>query len=208
MAVGVSGSLLAGLYTSKSDIDPVVYGVDNCRRAYSALKELLKDSTSKFKPYTHEEVQLLFDFRSKDTTMRFDDFAKLESRKAFQGMFDGTDYFVRFVKDWSEVKEQYGSICYKNSGYSRVTATVVDDSDALFTPCTYAVENVRNVSGPRIEPITEIVSFRGRFCEQAKKNEEIEAQGKIERVTKRNGETHYRIILGKKSSDYMVLSHF
>jgi predicted nucleotidyltransferase len=123
-------------------------------------------------------------------------------------MFDGTDYFVRFVKDWSEVKEQYGSICYKNSGYSRVTATVIDDSDALFTPCTYEIENVRNVSGPRLEPITEIVSFRGRFCEQAKKNEEIEAQGKIERVTKRNGEIHYRIILGNKSSDYMVLSHF
>ena len=167
-AVGVSGSLLAGLYTSKSDIDPVVYGVDNCRRAYSALKELLKDSTSKFKPYTHEEVQLLFDFRSKDTAMRFEDFTMLESRKAFQGMFDGTDYFVRFVKDWSEVKEQYGSICYKNSGYSRVTATVIDDSDALFTPCTYSIENVRNISGPRLEPITEIVSFRGRFCEQAR----------------------------------------
>lgn len=207
-AVGVSGSVLTGLYTSKSDIDPVVYGADNCRRAYLALKELLKDSNSKFEPYTHDELKVLFDFRSKDTAMQFEEFVRLESRKAFQGMFDGTDYFVRFVKDWSEVNEQYGSICYKNSGYSRVTATVIDDSEALFTPCTYAIENVRNISGPKLEPITEIVSFRGRFCEQAEKNEEIEAQGKIECVTKRNRKTHYRIILGNTPSDYMVLSHF
>ena len=206
-AIGVSGSVLAGLYTSKSDIDPVVYGANNCRRAYSTLKDILKDSSSKFKRYTLDELQVLFEFRSKDTAMQFEDFVALESRKVFQGMFDGTDYFIRFVKEWSEVKEQYGSIYYKNCGYSKVTATVIDDSEALFTPCKYVIENVRNVSGPRLEPITEIVSFRGRFCEQAKKDEIIEAQGKIERVTDKKGEIHYRIILGNTPSDYMVLSH-
>ena len=206
-SVGISGSVLAGLYTAKSDIDPVVYGVDACRKAYAALEDLLNDGDSRFKPYSREELQALFDFRSKDTIMSFEDFARVESRKAFQGKFDGTDYFIRFVKDWSETNEQYGDVCYKNCGYAKITATVADDSEALFTPCTYGIENVKVAEGPRLEPIREIVSFRGRFCEQAKKGEKIVAQGKVEHVTiKKQGKEYYRIILGNKPSDYMVLS--
>ncbi len=206
-AIGISGSVLVGLYTSKSDIDPVVYGVENCRRAYAALENLLKDNASQFKQYSREELQALFDFRSKDTIMSFEDFARIESRKAFQGMFDGTDYFIRFVKDWSQVSEQYGDVCYKNIGYAKITAAIAEDSEALFTPCKYKIENVKVAEGPKLEPIREIVSFRGRFCEQARKSEAITAQGKVERVTdKREEKAYYRIILGNKPSDYMVLS--
>jgi len=206
-AVGISGSVLVGLYTLKSDIDPVVYGVENCRRAYAALENLLQDDASRFKPYTREELQALFDFRSKDTIMRFEDFARVERRKAFQGMFDGTDYFIRFVKDWSQISEQYGDICYKNSGYAKITATIADDAEALFTPCTYKIENVTVAEGPKLEPILEVASFRGRFCEQARKGEAITAQGKVERVTNmKTGKEYYRIILGNKPADYMVLS--
>jgi hypothetical protein len=206
-AIGISGSVLVGLYTPMSDIDPVVYGVENCRRAYAALEALLKDDASKFKPYSREELQALFDFRSKDTIMSFEDFARVERRKAFQGMFDGTDYFIRFVKNWRQVTEQYGDVCYKNNGYAKITATIADDSEALFTPCTYRIENVKVAEGAKLEPIREIVSFRGRFCEQARKGEAVTAQGKVERVTdKRNAKAYYHIILGNKPSDYMVLS--
>jgi len=206
-SIGISGSVLVGLDTLKSDVDPVVYGVENCRRAYAALENLLGDNASQFKPYNREELQTLFDFRSKDTNMSFEDFVKVESRKAFQGLFDGTDYFIRFVKDWSQINEQYGDICYKNCGYAKITAAIADDSEALFTPCTYRIENVKVVDGPELEPIREIVSFRGRFCEQAVKSEAVTAQGKIERVTdNRKKQSYYRIILGNKPSDYMVLS--
>jgi uncharacterized protein len=205
--VGISGSVLVGLYTSGSDIDPVVYGVDNCREAYATLEKMLKIGDSLFKPYSPEELHTLFEFRSKDTAMNLEDFARVESRKAFQGKFDGIDYFVRFVKDWREIGEEYGDLCYKNSGYSRITATVEDDSEALFTPCIYKIENATVVDGSRIEPISEIVSFRGRFCEQARKGEKVVAQGKVEHVVNRKqNREHYRMILGNKPSDYMALS--
>ncbi len=42
-AIGISGSIMAGLTTEKSDIDPLIYGVENSRKAYAALKELLKN---------------------------------------------------------------------------------------------------------------------------------------------------------------------
>jgi predicted nucleotidyltransferase len=207
-AIGISGSIMAGLTTEKSDIDPIVYGVENSRKAYTALQELLKDKDSGFKPYSREELQTLFDFRSKDTQMIFEDFVMVESRKAFQGKFMETDYFIRFVKEWNQTSEQYGDVCYKNSGYAKITAKIADSSDSLFTPCTYKVEDVQVVEGPEVAPAREIVSFRGRFCEQAKNGEAIEAQGKVELVTdKKNSSEYYRLILGNKPSDYMVLSH-
>ena len=202
-AIGISGSVLVGLYTSKSDIDPVVYGVENCRKAYAALENLLKDGESHFKPYSREELQALFDFRSKDTIMSFEDFARVERRKAFQGMFGGTDYFIRFVKDWSQINEQYGDICYKNSGYAKITATIADDSEALFTPCTYRIENAQVIEGSKLQPILEITSFRGRFCEQARKGETLIASGTLEEVTSKNDKYH-QLVAGESPSDFIL----
>jgi predicted nucleotidyltransferase len=207
-SVGISGSIMAGLTTEKSDIDPIVYGIKNSKKAYIALQKLLKKENSGFKPYSNDELQELFDFRSKDTHMSFEDFILVEKPKVFQGKFFGTDYFVRFVKNWPEISEQYGDIYFRNSGYAKITAKIADNSDSLFTPCTYKLESVRIDEGPKLEPVKEIVSFRGRFCEQAKNGEAITAQGKVELVTnKKNASEYYRLVLGNKPSDYMVLSH-
>ena len=98
-------------------------------------------------------------------------------------------------------------MCYSNSGYAKIRANIADAADSLFTPCTYKLKDVAVVEGPKLAPIEEIVSFRGRFCEQATNTETIEAQGKVERVVnKKNPSEHYRLILGNKPSDYMVLS--
>ncbi len=211
-AIGISGSIMAGLTNEKSDIDPLIYGVENSRKVYTALKELLTASDSGFKAYSREELQTLFDFRSKDTQMSFEDFEKVENQKAFQGMFMGTDYFIRFVKDWNETSDHYGDKYYKNIGYAKITATVSDSSDALYTPCTYKLRDVAVVEGPILTAIDEIVSFRGRFCEQVPTNQRepttIEAQGKVELVTDiKTGATHYRVIIGGKPTDYMIVKN-
>jgi predicted nucleotidyltransferase len=118
------------------------------------------------------------------------------------------DYFVRFVKDWEEIEERYGDVCFENAGYVKATATVVDDLEALFTPCSYQLANVQVLEGPQLEPLTEVASFRGRFCLQARPGEKIVVQGKAERVTdKRSGAQHYRVIIGNQPADFMALQH-
>ncbi|MGB9134580.1 MAG: hypothetical protein WCC63_03200, partial [Candidatus Bathyarchaeia archaeon] len=79
--LGISGSLLVRLHTLKSDIDPVVYGARNCLKVHEALKSLTKDAKSVVKTYSPEELSGLYDFRSQDTQMSFEDFAKTERRK-------------------------------------------------------------------------------------------------------------------------------
>jgi len=206
--LGVSGSLLVGLHTATSDIDPVVYGVENCWKVHSALRKLLLEGDKPFQPYNLADLRRLFSFRSKDTLMSFEDFVAVESRKVFQGKFLNRDYFIRFVKDPNEMGEKYGDVRYRNCGYAKVEAVVVDDAEAIFTPCTYKIEEVKVIEGPNFEPIREIASFRGRFCEQARKGETVVAQGKIEHIKDyRKGEEYFRLLLGNKPTDYMILKH-
>ncbi|MFQ5999425.1 MAG: hypothetical protein ACE5J6_01470 [Candidatus Bathyarchaeia archaeon] len=204
--LGISGSILVRLHTKASDIDPLVYGSETCYKVYSALRSLLKDRKNPFKPYTKKELKKLFDFRSKDTVTSFEDFVRTDSRKVMQGKFMGRDYFIRFVKDWNEIEEKYGTIHYEPEGYAKIKARVVDDSEAIFTPCCYKVDNVEILEGTRVEPIEEIVSFRGRFCEQAKNGEVVITQGKVERLRKEGAREHYRLLLGNRISDHMILA--
>jgi predicted nucleotidyltransferase len=206
-STGISGSVLVGLHMSNSDIDILVYGSENCQKAHSALTELLNARHSGFKPYTGQQLKTLFDFRSQDTKASFEEFVRTESRKLLQGKFMGTDYFVRFVKDWHEVKEAYGDIHYRNVGYARIRATVVDDSESIFTPCKYKIGNVTTIEGMGAHPIVEIASFRGRFCEQARWGEIVVAQGKVEQVRDiGNNSEYFRLLIGNKPSDFMNLA--
>jgi predicted nucleotidyltransferase len=206
--LGISGSIMVGLHTTESDIDPVVYGSENCRKVYSALKSMFENGNESVKAYSKQDMKALFDFRSRDTAIGFEDFVRTESRKMMEGKFDATDYFVRFVKDWNEIDEKYGDVQYKNIGNARIEATVIDDSESTFTPCNYKIENVRLLEGSKVDHIDEITSFRGRFCEQAKKGETVAAQGKVERVTHRKKNTeHFRLLVGGRHADHIVLKH-
>jgi predicted nucleotidyltransferase len=204
-ALGVSGSLLVGLETSTSDIDVVAYGSQNCHRVHDSLKTLVNDKKSPVKAYSLEELKGLFGFRSMDTSMTFEDFVRTESRKVLQGKFEGYDYFVRCLVDWDEVDEQYGVVQYKSVGGAKIKARVTDDSEMVFTPCHYGIDKVEVVEGVKTKPIREIVSFRGRFCEQARKGEFVMAQGKVEEVLKKGEPAFYRLLLGNNVADFLVL---
>jgi hypothetical protein len=206
-SIGISGSILVGLHRTSSDVDPIVYGSQNCRKVHSALERMFKSEHMCVRPYAKEDLISLFDFRSKDSSADLESFVRTESRKVMQGKFLGTDYFVRFVKSWKEIDECYGDIQYQNVGAAEVRATVADDSDSIFTPCTYKVEGARVLNGPQVGHIERIVSFRGRFCEQAKVGEEVIARGKLERViNKRGGLEYFRLLLGNKPSDFLILA--
>lgn len=202
--VGVSGSILVGLASPSSDLDLIIYGVENAMKVDLALKKHFEEG-GRLKKYGLEMLKTLHEDRCRESGVSFEDYLFHEQRKSFQGFFDETEFFIRYVKDRGEFNETYGEYVYTPIGRSKIRGVVADDRDALFTPCSYTVEDVKIIEGLSNVPISSIASFRGRFCEQAVDGETIIACGKLERV-KHGGETSYRLILGNRPEDFMVVA--
>ena len=201
---GISGSILVELAGATSDMDIVIYGSEKCKAVRKSLQKLMTEREV-FQPYDESTILGLYKARHCETGISFGDYVQSEAKKDIQGRFRSTDFFVRYVKDRFELEETYGSTIYGKVGFGKIEGTVSDDREAIFTPCEYPLENVRIVEGPKVEPFTEIVSFRGQFCEQATMGERVVAQGKIERkITGDN--VSYRLILGNTRCDYMIVT--
>ena len=65
-------------------------------------------------------------------------------------------------------------------------------------------ENV-NIKELNIKDINEVSSFRGRYCEQAVKGDNVLIEGKLERVSYKNEKDYYRILLTDQERDRMIL---
>jgi predicted nucleotidyltransferase len=206
-AFGITGSLLIGMHTKYSDLDLVMYGGENCARIYQTLRTLLDtQSVPELKRLDAHGLEELYAERVKDTHMDFRDFADVEKTKVNQGRFRERTYFIRFVRNEPEVSETYGDFRYFRVGRARIAASIADDRESIFTPCRYKLTNVRSLDGPQIPDLDEIVSFRGRFCEQARTGDSVIAAGTLERVQSSRGDAWHRLLLGNSAQDSMLVS--
>jgi uncharacterized protein len=203
-AIGVTGSLLIGLHNDSSDLDLAVFGMENCRQVYQALGALLDSGLfSELRRLDANGIEELYRQRVSDTRMEFREFADLEKNKICQGSYRNRPYFVRFIKNVHEAGERYADFRYQTIGRATISATIADDQDAIFTPCRYKLSHVRNLDGPN-PGLDEIVSFRGRFCEQARTGEFVRASGMVERIESPEGKIRHRLLLGNSPDDTMV----
>lgn len=198
---GVSGSILVGLHRPDSDIDVVVYGTEAARRIRLSLLALLEEDET-FRRYQTHDLKRLYVRRGLQRAIGFRDFAIQERRKVFEGKVLGRDYFVRCVKNWREVTERYGDTFCRPVGRCMITAKVLDDGESLLTPCRYLLEQVRVLAGGASRKPDEIVSFRGRFAEQACKGERVVARGRVEAVRSK-GSRYFRLVVGEDRTDVL-----
>ncbi|HIE22627.1 MAG TPA: hypothetical protein EYP68_00155 [Candidatus Korarchaeota archaeon] len=199
---GVSGSLLLDLHTKDSDIDPLVYGSENCYRVYETLKELSKNS-EKIRTLNKMEIKALYRAKLLDTFIDLELFTKMMKERVMEGIFEDTLFSIRFLKDPGEIKEEYGEIRFKDLGEVEIEGKVVDASEAIFTPCRYVLSGLRILHGSSSKEIREVSSFRSRFCDLAKEGDTIRARGKLELV-KTKDEEYLRVLVGGKRSHFMV----
>jgi len=198
---GISGSLLVGLHRPGSDIDLVVYGAEESKRVHSSLLSLLNND-QRFHRYSARNLRRLYMRRGLQQAIAFRDFAGQERRKVFEGKFMGHDYFFRCVKRWTEITERYGEVRYSPMGRCTISGWVSDDAESLLTPCTYSLERVRVLEGARSRRPSEVISFRGRFAEQASCGERIVARGRLESVQS-DGSQHFRLVVGESTRDVL-----
>lgn len=195
--LGVSGSVLVDLATSTSDVDLIVYGRDSGRRVYEAVRAL-REREGWVRPYDGESVRSVAVNRWGDTGLDIEELSSLESGKVLHGLVDGRDYFIRLVREPDASEE--GEVS-KPQGTVVLRGTVVGADDSIYTPCSYEVEGCSFKGGGPDVDVDRLVSFRGKFTEQAVEGDVVEARGTLEEVVS-GGLTYHRVMLGRRG-DYL-----
>ena len=205
-AIGVSGSPMIGLSKDDSDIDVIIYGTRSSLEFQDKLKEILITSNN-CRMYNFTEYKTHYNWRVGGSGIGFDNFLSSEKRKLHQGKFHGIDFFIRYIKspdDWNGTFYDYK---FKNLGRIEIKAKIIDSSDSIFSPCSYKIKGIEIVdknliiNDINLKDITEINSFRGRFCEHAKDGEIVLVKGKLEEIIFKGNEKHLRILLTYQTQD-------
>ncbi|MGV9171761.1 MAG: hypothetical protein ACOC44_15165 [Promethearchaeia archaeon] len=209
-AIGITGSPMVGLNKHESDIDLVIYGTEISHNFQDSMADIL-NSGGFCREYNMREYQSHYQWRVGGSNIPIDKFLKSERRKLHQGMFKGFEFFIRYIKSPDDWPSSYYDYEYKDIGRIKLKATITEDEDAIFTPCTYKIDNIDVIEDQGLvnvidaESIDQVNSYRGRFCEQAKKGELVLIEGKIERVIEKKKDSYYRILLQDQTKDKMLI---
>lgn len=180
---GVTGSILLRIYHQNSDMDLVVYGVENVWRVIEALKTLEREG----------RVSLLGSSGLHKWAARASEkypvpqrsLLRLASRVANKGMFNGVEFSIHGVREKPELK--HGEVFYSSLGMARVTAKIIDARESLLTPAVYHVEDMS-------ETVDRIVCYDMMLAGLLREGDYVEVYGKLESAH-RDGEEAWRQIL-------------
>jgi len=196
-SLGLTGSQLAGLANPSSDIDLVVYGERNCRQLYDTLKNDW-DSILGLAKYEGRILKKHVEFRWGKENASLEWLQQRENSKVLQGIFDGSEFFIRLVKLPLEMEWKYGERIHTFLREITIDGIITDDSQGIFTPCQYSIICRDNPD------LKAIMSYRGRFTEHVDRNMVIEARGRLESIKDRTDTIFQYLILGEKPTDYLL----
>ena len=217
--LGISGSILPGLQKeNSSDLDFVVYGLDNHRRAIAAFKEnrgkevYIKDVDKYItvEGITDDYWDFVYNKRMSDESLTKEEFKWYENRKANRGTIDRTLFDILATKDYSEITGVWGDTVYEPQGIAQIECDIVSALGAYDNPSLYTIENVKLIDGVDFD-LSEVVSFTHTYAGEVIDGEHVVAKGKVEKVIV-NGETsHYRLVVGttrEAVDEYLKLKDF
>lgn len=180
---GVHGSIALNMHTPRSDMDIVVYGAQNFRRLEKTIDELVKTGT----------LGYVFNNR-------------LDVARRYKGRYLDKIFMYNAVRKPEEIGSRYGTYKYSPVTDVKFHCTVKDDSEAMFRPAIYKIENYEldNASStlskdeiPRL-----VVSMIGCYRNVAKKGDKIEVSGMLERVENiETGEVFNQVVVGTAANE-------
>jgi len=180
---GVHGSVALNMHTSKSDMDIVVYGSQNFRKLEKTIEKLVEDGT----------LSYVFNNR-------------LDAARRFKGRYMGKIFMYNAIRRQEELTLKYGMYRFTPLTPLKFDCTVKDDSEAMFRPAIYKIEDYRpaNFSSalsrekiPRL-----VVSMIGCYRNVAKQGRRIKASGMLEEVENtETGEIFHQVVVGTGTSE-------
>ena len=185
---GVFGSLLHGFYHPNfSDLDFTIYGRDNLNRLCDTLEELYKEDTGLRNEFDNIQAVSGKDWQFKNYSLK--EYLWHQRRKMIYAYFESKSakriVKVEFepIKVWKEITNEYSPFTrISHVGWIKAIVEINEDKDAPFIPSIYKI-NVKNVlEGPKVDDITRIFSYLEEFRMQAKKGEQVQVEGNLEKV--------------------------
>ena len=202
--MGISGSILPGLQKDDvSDLDYVIYGLDNHRKAIEAFKkhrneEVYIEEVDKhitLNGITDDYWDFVYDKRMSDSSLTPEEFKWYENRKANRGTINGTLFDILATKGYDEIEGSWGDTRYEPQGISKIECDIVSALGAFDNPSLYTVENVEVLEGVD-KDIIEVVSFTHTYAGEVIDGEHVIAKGKVEKVITEGKEDYYRLVVG------------
>ncbi len=180
---GVHGSIALDMHTEKSDIDIVVYGSRNFRKLEKTVNKLVDAGT----------LSYVFNNR-------------LDAARRFKGRYRNKIFMYNAIRKPEEIHAKYGTQKFTPLHPVKFKCIVEDDSEAMFRPAIYKIQNYKpenQTSSLPEEKIPEIVvSNIGCYRNVARKGEEISVSGMLERVEKiETGEIFYQVVVGTAANE-------
>jgi len=180
---GVHGSIALNMHGEKSDIDIVIYGRSNFRKVEAVVERLVRDGT----------LSYVFNNR-------------LDAARRFKGRYQNKIFMYTAVRKPEEVTSRYGEYMYTPIAPVHFRCKVKDDSDAIFRPAVYKIENYTPLNRQSellrsMVPET-VVSMIGCYRNVARKGDEIKVAGMLEQVEKvQSGDISYQVVVGTAENE-------
>jgi predicted nucleotidyltransferase len=163
-SLGVTGSLLIGRQTPRSDLDVVVYGRGNFFQASAWVSAMVVAGlVDELDGPAWRDA-----YNRRGCALSYEEYCWHERRKGNKGLIEGTKFDLALIA--LEVDEEPQAVWHK-TGPAIVKAQVLDDIRAFDQPARYSIDH---------PDIGEVLSFTPTYAGQAKTGETIEAAGKVE----------------------------
>lgn len=190
--LGISHSTLLGNYTpGKSDIDILIFGVEN---GWKAVKHLEKCENPSLTWKSKEDWARYYKDRVVSKVYTEKEYVANMIRKRDDGFIDGNVFSLFCIEnederwyDWEAEHEPLGTV--------KIRAKVKNAYYSIVRPGYYNLEDTKVLEGYKDVPIKRIVAWARPFSLQAKENEQIEACGLLEKVKSKEGE-FYQLVIG------------
>jgi len=207
---GVTGSILLNIHRlGVSDMDLTVYGLKNSWAVKRVLLEAYSQRTPNIRRLEGLALKTWCKSKTRNHPLTMDEALQVYKRKWNQGIFGDTEFSVHPVKLEEEVNEEYADKIYEPLGLVVMGAVVVENSDSMFLPAVYHVQDARVIKGPQVAEIEEVVSYEGLYGDLAEVGESILVKGKLELVRdKKNKRKYYRVVVGSpegKGTEYIKI---
>jgi len=180
---GVHGSVALNMHTAKSDIDIVVYGSGNFRKLEATISKLV------------ENGQLSYVFNN-----------RLDAARKFKGRYRNRIFMYNAIRRREEIYSKYGTFRYKPLAPVKFQCTINDDSEAMFRPAIYKIENYKPdasesaLSQNKIPKL--VVSMIGCYRNVARTGDKIKVAGMLEEVENiETNEIYYQAVVGTGISE-------